>query len=268
MSKRFFIFVLMGISILISLFSYANPLWAQESSETDSMLVANQLYERGNFAEALQTYQELVDSGIQESALFYNLGNAYFKQRDIGRALLNYERAARLDPRDDDIQANLKVAREQRNDQYSNVEASALSQMAIFTRSWLTLNEMALIALGLWLFFTLALLIYWNVSARRLRKPLQYTLLLTFFLLVMALLLLGNRLYIESVRPQAVVVVEEANVLSGPGEQYVTEFTLHSGAEVGLIETRGRWVRLTWQSDQLQGWVPINAVETVLVNGR
>ena len=82
MSKRFFIFVLMGISILISLFFYANPSWAQESTETDSMLVANQLYERGNFAEALQTYQELVDSGIQESALFYNLGNAYFKQKD------------------------------------------------------------------------------------------------------------------------------------------------------------------------------------------
>ena len=56
------------------------------------------------------------------------------------------------------------------------------------------------------------------------------------------------------------------NVTSGPGEQYVTEFTLHSGAEVRLIERRDYWVRLALPGGQLQGWVPAEAVEAVAAN--
>ncbi len=58
-------------------------------------------------------------------------------------------------------------------------------------------------------------------------------------------------------------MAQEASVTSGPGSQYVTEFTLHSGTEVSLAETRGNWVRLAVADSELQGWVPASAVETL-----
>jgi SH3-like domain-containing protein len=55
-------------------------------------------------------------------------------------------------------------------------------------------------------------------------------------------------------------VADEINVISGPDDQYVTEFTLHSGAEVELVETRGNWARLQLPGGQLQGWVPAESI--------
>ena len=72
-----------------------------------------------------------------------------------------------------------------------------------------------------------------------------------------------SRLHLGNTQPEAVVVAQEVGVTSGPGSQYVIEFTLHSGTEVGLVETRKSWARLALSSGELQGWVPASAVETV-----
>jgi tetratricopeptide (TPR) repeat protein len=74
---------------------------------------ANQLYEEGRYQEAVAKYEEILASGMQDGRVYYNLGNAYFKQDKLGPAILNYERAQRLMPRDEDIKVNLAYARSQ-----------------------------------------------------------------------------------------------------------------------------------------------------------
>jgi len=69
----------------------------------------NLLYEQDRFAEAGRTYERIVQRGIQNGYVYFNLGNAYFKQQRIGQAILAYERASRLIPRDDDVKTNLSV---------------------------------------------------------------------------------------------------------------------------------------------------------------
>jgi cytochrome c-type biogenesis protein CcmH/NrfG len=103
--------VLIGVAI--------RPLWAQETAVKMTMQAANQLHEAGQYEDATTAYEHLVNQGVAESTLFYNLGNAYFKQGEVGRAILNYDRAARLNPRDADIQANRELARLQVVDQFS-----------------------------------------------------------------------------------------------------------------------------------------------------
>ena len=82
-------------------------------------------------------------------------------------------------------------------------------------------------------------------------------------LLIGVIGLWGIRAYTESSGSQAIVLAQEVEVLSGPGDQYITEFTLHSGAKVGLLESRGEWHRLTLPGDELQGWIPAEAVGIV-----
>lgn len=240
---------------------------AQSSTATDTLQRANQLYESGRFREAAGMYQQIVDNGIDNSTVFYNLGNAHFKQDDVGRAILNYERAARLSPRDADIRANLELARAQAIDKYETGEEAALARLVLVARSWLTLNETAAVTLGLWLMLSALFLLHRHRRDGRLKEGLLYAQILIALLLVGGIFSLGTRLYVEANAPQAIVVAQEVTAVSGPGEQYIAEFTLHSGAEVSLMEQRSGWTRIALPGDQFQGWIPTAAVETVAWDG-
>ncbi len=255
--KKTFIYttLFIGLALILGLLA-VQPSFAQENE----MQVANSLYENGRFAEAAQAYEQLVKRSVHDSAVYYNLGNAYFRQDDIGRAIFNYQRAAQLAPRDADIQANLAMARTQAVDQLPTTSSSPLEHFASTTRQYLTLNEMALLALGLWFLFGLVWLVYRQMENGRSREMLQYILILSGLLMVIAAFSLGSRVYVENNRQQAVVIAEVVDVSAGPSADTITEFDLHSGAEIELLEQRGDWVRLALPGGQVQGWVPAEAV--------
>lgn len=235
------------------------------ATATETMLIANRLYEAGQFGQAAQAYQQLADQGFADSVLFYNLGNAHFKQGDFGRAILNYRRAEQFAPRDPDIEANLNLARAQTVDQLEVTDSGGFfSRLTQFRREWLTLNELAMATLGLWMLLAFLLMAFNSSKTGSVwRKGLQYALVVTSLVLIVGIFALGSGLYVENSHPEGVVVATEVNVTSGPGSQYVTEFTLHSGAEVNLIETRGNWARLAVPGNAMQGWIPLDGVETI-----
>src|SRR5438046_7752180 len=74
---------------------------------------ANKEYAQGHFKEAIAGYEALVRPGQWNANLFYDLGNAYFRTGDFGRAILNYERALALDPHHPEAAANLQIARDE-----------------------------------------------------------------------------------------------------------------------------------------------------------
>jgi hypothetical protein len=229
------------------------------------MQIANDLYEGGQYLQAAQAYQQLVDLGVVNSALYYNLGNAHFKQGDYGQAIVNYRRAQQLAPRDPDVEANLALARAQAMGQFEGVAGSGfLDQVGGTLRGWFTLDELALAVLAAWILFVFVLLLF--VGARTgtvWRRAVRSALVVTGVVLVVGVLSLGSALYVENGRSEGVIVATEVDVTSGPGAQYVTEFTLHSGAEVDLVEARGNWVRLALPGAELEGWVPASAIEPV-----
>jgi tetratricopeptide (TPR) repeat protein len=235
------------------------------ATAVEKMGTANQLYEAGQIDLAVQAYEQLVNQGVVDSTLFYNLGNAYFRQGDPGRAIFNYRRAQELSPRDPDIKANLALARAQAIDKFEPAgEAGLLGRLGWSVRGWLTLNELAMAVLAGWILFAFLLILY--ISARAgsaWRRGLRYALTVAAVVLVVGVVSLGSALYLEQNRAEGVVVAAEVDVTSGPGAQYVSEFTLHSGAEVDLIEVRPNWVRLALPGGELEGWVPANAIEPV-----
>ena len=247
--------LLIGLAVILGVLA-VQPSFAQENE----MQVANSLYENGRFAEAAHAYEQLITQGAHDSAVYYNLGNAYFRQGDVGQAIFNYQRAAQLAPRDADIQANLALARAQAVDQLPPASSSPLEHFAATTRQYLTLNEMALLALGLWFLFGIVWLVYRQLENGRSREMWQYALILSGLLMVSATFALGSRVYVENNRQQAVVIAAVVDVNAGPSADTVTEFDLHSGAEIELLEQRGDWVRLALPGGQVQGWIPRTAV--------
>jgi tetratricopeptide (TPR) repeat protein len=256
------VLVQLTTSLPFDLIPPALALTQEPVTPTEAMRVANENYEAGKYAEAVSIYEAILASGLRHSTVYYNLGNAYFKQGDLGRAILNYRRAQYLDPRDADVTTNLSIARTQTVDKLEAPSEEGLSNLVQLAEEWLTMNEAMLLALMLWLLMAaLILLMLFKPNWRRWAGT---GLGLLAVLLLVGLISMTNRSYKEQNSPAAVIVAEAIDVTSGPGtsEQYLVEFTLHSGAEVSLIESRSNWQRITLPGD-LQGWVPAEAVARV-----
>lgn len=240
---------------------------AQAPSPTDLMAEANDQYERGEYADAAQQYEALIDSGYEDAVLYYNLGNAYFKMGELGRAVLNYLRAEELSPRDADIRTNLEFARARTVDRVESGGESLFASVSNVARRWVTVGEMGVLSLLLWIVsaITIGTLVVWRTVPRR--AAVRNGAVVASAATLVSFLLLLSMLYANPNDDSAVVVESKIDVVSGPGKQYELEFPLHSGAQVRLIDSRQGWVRIALPGDDLQGWVPSDAVEALRRGG-
>jgi hypothetical protein len=263
MKRDVIFFVVVGLLLTVSLLTAGEILVPEVSADVGAVTAANRLFEAGNYGEAIQVYEQLVAQGVEDSALFYNLGNAYYRNGDLGRAILNLRRAAELDPRDTDIQANLALAQSQAEDPFAETAPGPLDTLAKLTNHLLTLNETAILALGLWFLTGFGLLIIWRLEPGKLRSGVQYAWLVVLLFLLLAGLSLGSRIYSESAKPEGIVVAPVVAVSSGPGAGDDSGISLTSGAPVSLVETRDSWARLDASGDETERWIPLEAVETI-----
>jgi len=254
-----------GLVLIMGLLAAINMSAHSLEADIEAVSIGNKLFESGQYDQATQIYQQIISQGVQDSAIYYNLGNVYYKQGDLGRAIVNYERAALMNPRDSDIQANLTIARKQAEPSES-LPAIATGPVDSITRligSWFSIDETAILALGLWFAFSMLFLVWLQLEPGKARTWMGYSAFMTLLLVAVLTLSLGNRIYNEKVHPTAVVVADEITINSQPGDQYTTEYSLHNGAEVVLLGTQGDWAHLSTPGETMEGWIPLSAVEYV-----
>ena len=237
---------------------------AQAPSPAELMSEANERYNRGEYKEAAQLYESLIADGFRDPALLYNLGNAYFEQGDFGRAILHYLRAERLSPRDPDIHANLELARNHTVDELQVEGDSLVASLSNIAHRWMTPAEVGTAVLLLWLLGGLALAVLLVVSGlRRLAVILRAIIACALILALLMLPFWLSMLYANPYGNTGVVIAEAVEVASGPGPQYATEFTLHSGAQVRVVDSRKGWVMVELPGGELKGWLASLGVEAV-----
>ncbi len=220
------------------------PVSAREAASNFD--AANKLYEQGKFAEAAAAYEKLLPPGSSSPVIYFNLGNAFFKSGQIGRAIAAYEQAELLTPRDPEIRANLRFARNQ-------VQGPAYR--ATPWESWvnqLTLNEWALLTMAvLWLFF--ALLVLGQVRPA-LKSNLRALRLLSGLALVALCFCLGAAHYQWRQVQRVVVVKQEVVVRHGPLDVSPSAFTVFDGAELRVLDHKDDWLEVT-AGPQRTGWL-------------
>src|SRR6266516_756133 len=184
---------------------------------------ANRLYEEGKFTEAAAAYEKMLRQGQASPALYFNLGNALFKSGQVGRALLNYRLAERLAPRDPDIRANLKFAR-------NSVGPAPTPNWWQRWTSRLTLDEWTLLTFGaFWLWLGLLTLGQWRHA---LRKSLGgYTATAGVCTALLALCL-GQESYNRFAIKSVIVAAREAVVRYRPWHESQNHLTVSDGMEV------------------------------------
>lgn len=211
---------------------------------------ANQLYQDGKFKEAAQAYQELAAASQPSPALFYNLGNSLFRSGQMGQAILSYERALRLAPRDADIRANLAHVRgllEYRVDDKRNWYVRAAEEWLGYFRS----EEIFLLVMAVYLLFLLTA--FFCLAYRRgmpwgwWRKT-----LLAVFLVTLGVA--GAKHYDAEVMKDAIVTAKQAEVRYGPSVTDQTAFRLGEGLKAYVVDTRRDWSRIVLVNHE-GGWI-------------
>ena len=241
----------------------AGDVLAQSTPPSELMAEANSLYDRGEYAGAAQQYEAIVGLGYRDAAVHYNLGNAYLRSDDLGRAVLNYLRAEERSPRDPAVAANLEIARGRTVDRLEAEGDSIVASVSNFGRRWVTVGELGVAALLLWAVSALVVCALILRPALWRRAPVRVGVAVGFTAVLLSLALLLAMLYSNPYANTGVVTAGTVEVLSGPGPQYPEEFALHSGAQVRLLGSRHGWLQVALPGGELQGWIPAYAIEAV-----
>ncbi len=221
----------------------------------------NAFYREGDFEAARRSYLEAVATGIEDARLYYNLGNACFKLSRLGEAVLWYERARRLAPHDEDVEANLHFANLVKKDREIQGEEGSLVEFVVAVYFWPSYDRLSLFfACGFFAVFVLALMRL--LSRSKFGTGWLVAILLCSGLSLSAAVWFGTRLYARSGTDEAIVMVDEVFARYGPDEGQTEVFVVHEGTKVRLERQEEAWV-LVWLANGLGGWVLAESIERI-----
>lgn len=223
---------------------------------------ANTEFVNGNFKGAIVEYNNIVATGNTSARLHYNLANSYYKVGQMGSAILNYRRAQILDPSDKDIRYNLEIAQTQVKDKIEEVPELFISRFVAGIRSYLSSNEWAKIAFGLFVLAIIMFLVYLISSRTAIRK-------FGFILSMICIALFVCTLSFSFAQRKVIILEKEAIVMSGavavkssPDRGSKDIFILHEGTSIVVLNTLGEWSEIMI-ADGNKGWMPNTAFEKV-----
>jgi tetratricopeptide (TPR) repeat protein len=210
-------------------------------------------YQAGQYEEAAAAFIAITESGVQNGKLYYNIGNAFFKQNDLGRAILWYERARKKIAGDPDLDFNLNYARSFRKDEAVE-EVAPLYRVLFFWYHLLSHRIIVACALTANLFFWLILLIY-RLRPRYGLKVAAYP--IGFIALLFSLT--STYCFHDERTKRAIVLPETLSVRSGLSDEATELFVLHAGTRVRVANQRKGYYLIHFADGKI-GWVRAKSV--------
>jgi tetratricopeptide (TPR) repeat protein len=240
-----------GLTALLLCVASALPAFAQSDAE---FAKANQEYAQGNFKEAIAGYEALVRGGQWNANLFYDLGNAYFRTDDFGRAILNYERALALDNHHPEATANLQIARDE--SRALQLQPTKLERYLQFA----SINQYSVAAaVAFWLgVFGIVMAIF----ARRRSAALISLSILCLLICAMAVWVIHMLDNGSEGRGLAIVTGNDVQARLATADTANSVLALPSGSEIKILSTRGDWMYAVLPND-LRGWIQTKNAEQV-----
>jgi tetratricopeptide (TPR) repeat protein len=215
----------------------------------------NSEYQKGNYASAEKYYREILDSGFDSGAVYYNLGNACFKQKRLGDAIYYWEKAQQRLPGDREIRENLELADLLLVDRIQVPSDSLPLHILSRMQGFLTIEQESRLVLALFIIANLLLAIY--LLARDARNA-SRALIASFcvgILFIITACSLSWKIYERDFRKKGIVVEQKADVRSGPGSENITVFTIHEGIKVRVHGSSNGWIQISLPNGW-NGWLP------------
>jgi len=232
--------------------------WARISGDDAErgFLRAEIAYKAEQYDDAIQGYEEILRGGRESGSVYYNLGNCYFKKEDLGRAILNYERAYRLIPRDGDLRANRRYALAQVK-QPAGRQFSLWGDIVRRSMQQLTVDELAWLIL-----FFISLSAASHLSGLFLPKWRDHLRVIVMVCVASNLFLLSLLVGQMNLIQNQAVVLTEAAVRFEPRSDATVHFSLEVGQTVRILKKEEMWFKVE-RPDGKMGWVEQSSLEKI-----
>jgi tetratricopeptide (TPR) repeat protein len=215
---------------------------------------AEKAYASKHYKEAITCYNSILEQGFVSYKLYYNLGNSYYKNNEIGKAIYNYELANKLKPNNEDIKTNLRIANEKTIDDIESKENFFLSALksglvnSLSTTGWAWLSILTLVGcLG----FAFMYLIGKQIAFKRIGFFMSALSLLSFAIsMVLGFTAFNAKQQIKF----AVITAKETKIQTEPDRSSPSKFNLHEGTKVRVLETNAEWTNIRLENGN-EGWV-------------
>ncbi len=255
---RFFLCILLCSLLALFVSSVTGSAQVEKKGDPDYIFYkGTTLYEEGKYDEAISEYSKLHEQGLESGSLYYNIGNCYFKKGDIGRAILNYERAKKLIPGDSDLASNYSFVRSLIKGDISKASTPWFKRLLnIF--DFLTINGLTVFLSAVFSFTVLFLLS--GLFIRSLKMYYRFVLPLLLIIFILGAFSLYSR--VSMLGKEAVIISESADARFEPIDTATTHFTLHEGIKVYITESKKDWSKVE-RFDGKTGWIVSGSMERI-----
>jgi len=245
----------MGIWLL-----FGNLLFANNYATV--FIQANEFYKKEQYDTSVILYESILKSGLEAPEVYFNLGNAYYKKKNIAKAILNFERAHKLEPNNDNINFNLQLSQTMIVDKINSLPEFFLkhwwrSFSALFSSdSWGTISIVL---------FIIALIIatVYLFTVRLWLKKLSFWLVMALISISLISFINSYQLKRKSIaQTTAIVMTPSVTIKSSPDENGTDLFVIHEGLKVWVLDKVDNWSKITI-ADGNSGWLKNSDIEPI-----
>ncbi|MBF0312267.1 MAG: tetratricopeptide repeat protein [Oligoflexia bacterium] len=255
------------LSVILGVVFKIEAIPAQDFNADRLLSMGNAAFEKGQYEVAIQSYHEIIKSGIKSGGIHYNLGNAYFRLSKLGLAIFHYKQALLLMPGNADVRYNLDYALAKTVDKISEKNFGGLDgvlgKIAAYIPQNLQASCYTLLVIML-LFFSLLFAMLWMRSLSSLAWIKGVKILLLMLLIFWGPITV-MKWYVES-RDFGVVIKEIASVYSATGKDNIVLFQIHEGADFYIKDKMfidgNEWLQIEL-SDGKKGWIKQSDVVSI-----
>ena len=230
--------------------------WGQDQDNFDK---ATTLYQQGDYTQAAAVYSSILKSGKESSALYYNLGNTYYKLNNVPESVYYYEKALQLDPENADAKNNLIFANQMKVDAITPLPKTWVRQLSdgivgLFSaHTWAVLSIIGVFA------FVLSFLLYYFVERTALKRTF-FSLMLVFLFFAIGSYTLAHFCHKQVSQTQYAILFDKTVRVFSDANAYSSEvMQLHEGTKVEIIEDAKDWVKIRLVNGKT-GWTKVSSL--------
>lgn len=231
--------------------------------DTDYLLKqGNADYQNKRFEQAISHYEEIIKSGYEGLSVYYNLGNSYYRTGNLGMAILNYERALRLEPNDEDVLHNLAVANAAITDRIEPLPKLFLFEWFDSVINLFSFSTWTFISYFLYLLTIFSIALYFFSGRLSLQRISFFTAIGSFLFLLVFASILFIKAGKEINESYAVIISPAVTVKTSPDSQSSDAFIIHEGLKIKLEDEIDGWCKIKLSDGKL-GWMSKSSLAVI-----
>jgi tetratricopeptide (TPR) repeat protein len=247
------------IIYFVVLLAFPMMLAAQDVSKS----MGDSAYAKGNYAEAISVYENLLENVGESSELHYNLGNAYYKAENIAKAILAYERALLLNPGDEDIAFNLELARSKTVDKVAPTYKFFIIEWIENIVNWASMQTWCIAGVIFFIMLLILSLAFLFGKSIIIRKVCFFSALVCLFITLFANFAALHLYHYLTERTDAIVLQPSVTAKSTPSNTGTDLFVIHEGRKVKISDDSMQgWKEIELEDGNI-GWIPAESIEKI-----